>query len=126
MKRVRWTLPLLIAAAVTATAGKKEAIRMGAYFGSIPAKIDFDRRDGYPLHFGTWAGNLYLYKQKQEIQEWVGETKSKIIKEALAAARKFAEENGYRYYAVDNMHFQVLHTENRIELYFDGNAVVWK
>lgn len=126
MSTMRWMVPLLMVAAVTATAGKKEALRMGAYFGSIPANIDFDKRDGYPLHYGTWAGNVYLFKQKQEIQEWVGETKSQIIKEALAAAKKFAEENGYRYFAVDNMHFQVVHTDNRIELYFDGNAVAWK
>jgi len=103
-----------------------EAVRMGAYIGQLPAKIDFDRRDGYPLHYGTWAGNVYLYKQNKEVQEWVGEMKTKMIKEALSASKSYAESNGYRYFAVDNIHFQVVHTDNAIELYFDGNVVVWK
>ncbi|OQX72488.1 MAG: hypothetical protein B6D59_08330 [Campylobacteraceae bacterium 4484_4] len=103
-----------------------EAVRMGAYIGQLPAKIDFGRRDGYPLHYGTWAGNVYLYKQNKEVQEWVGEMKTKMIKEALSASKSYAESNGYRYFAVDNIHFQVVHTDNAIELYFDGNVVVWK
>ncbi|WP_353661634.1 hypothetical protein [Hydrogenimonas sp. SS33] len=126
MRTGKYLLPLLLAAATTLCAADKAPLRMGAYYGSIPAKIDFDRRDGYPLHYGVWAGNLYLYKQKKEIQEWVGEMKTKMIKEALSDAKAYAKEHGYRYFAVDNMHFQVLHTENRVELYFDGNAVAWK
>jgi hypothetical protein len=110
----------------TAALAAGEVYRMGAYFGPLPAKIDFDKRDGYPLHYATWAGNVYLYKQDKEINEWVGENKTRMIKEALSDAKAYAEKNGYRYFAVDNMRFQVVHTENVVELYFDSNVVVWK
>jgi hypothetical protein len=118
---------MAVAAALAATmAMAGDVYRMGAYYGPLPAQIDFDKRDGYPLHYGTWAGNVYLYKQKQEVNEWVGEMKSKMIKEALSDAKAYAKKNGFKYFAVDNMRFQVVHTENVVELYFDGNAVVWK
>ena len=124
MKR---SLNAVLALALTATfAMSDDVFRMGAYYGSLPAQVDFDKRDGYPLHYGTWAGNVYLYKQKQEVNEWVGEMKTKMIKEALSDAQAYARKNGYKYFAVDNMRFQVVHTENVVELYFDGNAVVWK
>ncbi|WP_456451510.1 hypothetical protein [Hydrogenimonas sp.] len=124
MKKTMGVLMAGLLAATMAMAG--EPLRMGAYYGPVPAKIAFDDRDGYPLHYATWAGNVYLYKQNKEVNEWVNETKTTMIKEALADAKAYAKKNGYKYFAVDNMRFQVVHTENVVELYFDGNAVVWK
>ncbi|WP_457596680.1 hypothetical protein [Hydrogenimonas sp.] len=124
MKKLMGTGLALVMAAGLLMAG--EPLRMGAYYGALPAQIDFDDRDGYPLHYGTWAGNVYLYKKKQEVNEWVGEMKTTMIKEALADAKAYAQKNGYKYFAVDQMRFQVVHTDNVVELYFDGNAVVWK
>ena len=119
----RFTVALWLALSLPVAA---EVLRMGAYYGPLPAPVDFERRDGYPLHYATWAGNLYLAKRQMDVDEWVGKMKTKMIKEALADAKAYAKKNGYTYYAVDNMRFQVVHTQEMVELYFDGNAVVWK
>ncbi len=118
----RWMVASLVGLQLMAA----EPVQMGGYIGSIPANIDFDRRDGYPIHYGMWAGHVYLFKNKIDIADWVGDAKTKMIKEGLKTAKTYAKKRGYKYFAVDNIRFQVVEAENRVELYFDGNVVVWK
>jgi len=119
-------LLVIIGSPATSVAKSPEPIQMGAYIGTIPNNIDLSRRNGYPIHYGTWAGNLYLYKNKLEIQEWVNTNKGNMIKKALNSAKVYAKSEGYKYFAIDNITFQIIHTDNQAELFFDCNIIAWK
>ncbi len=99
---------------------------MGAFIGQLPANIDLSRRNGFPLSYGTWAGNLYLYKNKLEIQEWINKQKIDMIKAALNEAKEYAKSQDHKYFAIDNITFQIIHTENKVELFFDCNIIAWR
>jgi hypothetical protein len=100
-------------------------VQMGSYIGALPLNIPLAKRNGFPMHYGTWAGNLYLYQNKLEIQQWVFNQKQSMIKAALGDAKEYAIKNKFKFYAVDNITFQVLHTESKAELFMDCNIIVW-
>jgi len=117
---------VVLTSAVSANAKDFVPIQMGAFIGQLPLKVDRSKSNGYPEHFGAWAGNLYLYKHKLEIQEWVNKNKTSMIKAALKNAKEYAKSNAYKYFAIDNITFQIIHTENKAELFFDCNIIAWK
>jgi len=117
---------IIITSTVNANAKDLEPIQMGAFIGQLPLKVDRSKSNGYPLHYGTWAGNLFLYKKKLEIQEWVNQNKTTMIKAALKEAKKYAQSNTYKYFAIDNITFQIIQTKNQAELFFDCNIIAWK
>lgn len=100
-------------------------ISVGAYFGSAPISADFTGRNHYPQSYAMWAGVVWLYKNKKDASDWVLETKAGMINRAMNEAKELALKNGNRYYAVENMHFQVVHTENVVTLYLDCNVIAW-
>lgn len=103
-----------------------EAKHMGAYLGSIPIEISFSNRNGYPLHYGTWTTNMFLYKNKIEFQTWIDNEKNKLVNKALTNAKKYAETKGYKFFAIDHINYHIIHNETKIELYIDCNLIVWQ
>lgn len=72
-----------------------------------------------------WAGIVWLYKNKKDASDWVLETKAGMINRAMNEAKELSIKNGNLYYAVENMQFQVVHTENFVTVYLDCNVIAW-
>lgn len=100
-------------------------IRAGAFYGTLPFQININSREGYPTFYSASAGSLYLRNKKISELDWVGNEKTNMIKAALKEAKDYATKNNDKYYAVDNMHFQIVSDQNKVSIYFDCNVIAW-
>tara|TARA_R110002033_G_scaffold9973_2_gene32840 strand:- start:1200 stop:1553 length:354 start_codon:yes stop_codon:yes gene_type:complete len=95
----------------------------GAYYGDIKEKIT--NFNNYPEHGVSSAGKVYLYKNKINSVDYIYNTKVEHINEAIKRAKEFAKEKKYKYYAVDNIHHQIIIDDNTITVMTDYNVLAF-
>lgn len=110
---------------VNGYAGNSEPVQRGAFLGQLPINIDRSKSNGFPQNFVSWAGNAYLFDKKIKVNTWVSQEKDSMIFLGLKRAKEYAKSEGYKYFAIDNITFQVVHTDSKVELFFDCNVIAW-
>jgi len=115
MKRVLISLFALV------TLLSAEPIQYGAYYGDI--KVSLKNYNSYVDNDASSAGTLYLYKKDMKVVDYIYKTKIEHIKTGLNSAKKLAEKNGNKYYAVDNITHQVIVTENSVIVLTNYNVL---
>lgn len=112
----------LILLAVSVMLFAAEPVWYGAAFGNYQGSLNNWKK--VPYNTFKWAGKIYLFKQDKDEAQWAVDTKQELMLEAKAFALKLAKEGKAQKYAVDNLRFQVVETENRITVYLDCNCIV--
>ena len=93
--------------------------------GEIPYNLSESDWIGYP-RFGTFAaGNVYLHQNNMNSSEYINKIKTDFYLTAKKEAMDFATKNNRKSCAVTNIRFQVLTTENSIQMFTDYFVVVW-
>lgn len=101
----------------------EEPMQSGAYFGSIPSR-QTDKIIYQAAYFtSAWADNEFI--EKQGFNDWVFKAKKDLIDSALNQAKIDVTKSKLTHYAIDNMRFQVVHTNARVEIFFDCNLIGW-
>jgi hypothetical protein len=77
-----------------------------------------------PYNTFKWAGKVYLFKQDKDEAQWAVDTKRDLALEAKAYAAQMAKQEKAGKYALDNLRYQVIETENRITVYLDCNCII--
>jgi hypothetical protein len=98
-----------------------EPIQYGAYYGDVKEKMS--NINNYPDNDVSSAGNVYLYKQKIDLVNYIYDTKIKHIKSGLKSAKSNAIKNKAKYFAIDNVTHQVIITENKVVITTDYNVL---
>lgn len=96
----------------------------GAYFGEVKNKMD--SWSVYPNNSVSWAGNVYLYKNKIDENTYISDSKDKHITSAISEAKKYAIENKYGKYALGNIRHQVIISENKVMILTDYNVFAFE
>ncbi|EKO3379629.1 hypothetical protein ACEQ7L_000773 [Vibrio fluvialis] len=97
----------------------------GVFYSDYPGGLSDKSWTGYPSHNASYAGNGYLFQKNTDSVNYVSNQKNLFIKNAREEAKEFAVSNKKNSYAVLNMSFQVVRTENTTELYTDYYVVAW-
>jgi len=100
-----------------------DPIQYGAYYGDIKTKVS--NYYSYAENDASSAGSVYLYKQKTSTVNYIYDTKLKHIKNGLAAAKKYAIEQGSKYFAIDNVTHQVIVTEHKVYVLTHYNVLAF-
>ena len=98
---------------------------VGAYYGNIKLKIKDLALYSYPSNSYAYAGKLYLYKNKKDIADYITEKKIALIASALDEAKKFAKEKHKKFYAIDNIKFDIKLTDNIVYVFVDYNVLAF-
>ncbi|ENB2049766.1 hypothetical protein D2H34_001168 [Vibrio fluvialis] len=97
----------------------------GVFYSDYPGGLSDKSWAGYPSHNASYAGDVYLFQKNTDSVNYVSNQKNLFIKNAREEAKEFAVSNKKNSYAVVNMSFQVVRTENTTELYADYYVVAW-
>jgi len=97
----------------------------GAYFGNVKTNITDKYFYSYTSSAYSYAGKLYLYENKLNVAEYILNKKDKLIAKAIKEAEKYAKEKHKKFYAVDNIKFDIKITEDIVYLFMDYNVVVY-
>ncbi len=97
----------------------------GAFFSDYPGGVSDKNWIGTMGNKAFSAGNLYLYQNKISSINYITNQKSSTLTQAIEEAKKFAISHGKNFYAVTNLAFQIIQTENTVELYSDYYILAW-
>ena len=102
-----------------------EPIFLGVFLGEYPGGLTDKSWIGYPSHNASSAGSLYLYNNESNSVKYITAQKNLFIKQARKEAKELAVSENKRQFAIQNLSFQIVKTEQSTELYADYYVLAW-